>query len=313
MKQKILKISLLCLVFFLVSVACYAGSSHYVPEVGIPGIVGAGENLIFNGLNDFITRLLVFVYRASFIIAFFMLIYTGFLYIFAKDSPVNVRNAMESLKYLGIGIGLILFSYVILYTINPQLVRLSLFNFNINNDDIVAILPEAINKLPVKDMMVNEGISSENAVLIATINEMVKEGHIGGADYTGVITDLKNPSINVKSEIKSVLAHSLTWYLENNHRACGPLDIGPIKTNHANDPLGCSCHISASAIDVFVLNDKAGCNNDLYAFLLKNDDVLGIDVIDERGGKRTEYATTDHFHIQTKKCSIEYAKCKNRK
>ncbi|MDD4123092.1 MAG: pilin [Candidatus Pacebacteria bacterium] len=313
MKKKIFKISLLCLVFFLVGLTCYAGSTHYVPEVGIPGIVGAGESLIFNGLNDFITRLLVFVYRASFIIAFFMLVYTGFLYIFAKDSPVNVRKAMESLKYLGIGIGLILFSYVILYTINPQLVQLSLFDFNINQDDVVAILPEAINKLNVKDMMVQEGISSENAILVATINEMVKEGHIGGADYKVVISDLQDNSINVKSEIKTTLSHVLSWYLENNHRKCGPLDIGPIQTSHANDPSGCSCHISASAIDVYVLNDVAGCNEDLYQFLLKNENLFGIDVIDERGSKQSTYSTSSHFHIQTKKCSVEYGKCINRK
>ena len=309
MNKKILKISLVCLLLLCIGATCFAASVNYVPEVGIPGIVGAGKSITFNGLNDFITRLIVFIYRVSFIIAFFMLVYTGFLYIFAKDSPSNVKNAMESLRFVGIGLGLILFSYVILYTINPQLVRLSLFNFNIKESDVVAILPESINKMKITDMTVIENLSAEDAVVINAINEMVKLGNIGGSDYKGVLIDLKDPKTEVKPEIKKTIILVSRWFMNNNHRDCGPLDIGPIKTGHSDDPYGCSCHIKSAAIDFYVFNDKDGCNNDLYNLLVSNEDALGIDVIDERGSKQTAYSTSPHFHVQTKKCSSEWGQC----
>jgi hypothetical protein len=205
MNKKILKISLVCLLLLCIGATCFATNNAYIPEVGIPGVAGAGKEITFNGLNDFITRFIIFIYRISFVIAFFMLVYTGFLYIFAKDSPINVKNAMESLRFVGIGIGLILFSYVILYTINPQLVKLSLFKFNLDENDIVAIVPESIKKLKVADLAVKDSLTASDSVVVNMLNEMIAGGHIGGSDYKGVLIDLKDKKTNVATEIKETL------------------------------------------------------------------------------------------------------------
>ena len=211
--KNLLIFGILCIIclglFFSVS-ACLADSSFYVFEAGIPGVGAAGEPMLFNGLNDFLTRLIIFVYRISFIIAFFLLLYTGFLYIFAGGNSSAVKKAMESLKFLGIGIGLMLFSYVILYTINPQLVKMNLFDLNMSPDDVVAILPGSLNNMEVKNMKVSKVISSDRINLIKNINKLVSRGDIGGRAYRGVLLDLKNPDIPIKDGIKTTLANVLT-------------------------------------------------------------------------------------------------------
>ena len=76
------------------------------------------------GVGDLIQFIFIFTFWVSGIIAFLALVYAGFLYIVSGANPAVRSNARKRLGAVFWGMGILLFSVVIVNTINPDIGRL---------------------------------------------------------------------------------------------------------------------------------------------------------------------------------------------
>jgi len=98
--------------------------TSYRFEVGIPGIVGKNQSLGIVGLPDLILKSVTMLYVVGAIIAFISLIVAGFQYITSQGNASKTKDAMDRVQKAFIGLLILLGAYAILYTINPDLVKI---------------------------------------------------------------------------------------------------------------------------------------------------------------------------------------------
>ncbi len=111
---------------------------QYTPLATVPiGNTGAAGNLTTAGTqvtpSSYIQNLYVFAFSIATVIAVGSGVWAGVQWMFGGDSPSRISNAKKRLEGVGWGFGLLLCSYLILYTINPQLVTFNLNLGTINN------------------------------------------------------------------------------------------------------------------------------------------------------------------------------------
>ncbi len=97
---------------------------EYTFEVGIPGIVGQNEKLPITGLPGLILKLIFMLYVIGAIVAFVSLVVAGFKYMSSQGNDSKVKDAMDQIQKALIGLFILLGAYLILYTINPDLVSI---------------------------------------------------------------------------------------------------------------------------------------------------------------------------------------------
>ena len=119
MKKKILFISLLSLLLFSFSIVL-AQKIHY-PTVP-PGITPPPPTAK-GGLPLYVKYLFNFSIMIAGIIAFAALVYGGFKYLTSVGNPANREEAKNRITAAFIGLTILLLSYLILVTINPDLTR----------------------------------------------------------------------------------------------------------------------------------------------------------------------------------------------
>lgn len=64
-------------------------------------------------------------FRLAGILAFIMILYAGFLYLTAGGNTEQQKNAQNKIKNAIIGLVLLFSFYIILYTINPDILKIS--------------------------------------------------------------------------------------------------------------------------------------------------------------------------------------------
>ena len=131
LKKKIL-ISLSMVFFLSLILAGYAQAVDFVPSVGIPGSdFKAGETSTAEGnlAGRYIASLYKFFVGIAGVLAVFMIALGGTQWLFSGGSSEKISQAKETIIGAVTGLLLALGSYLILYTINPDLVN---FTFKVN-------------------------------------------------------------------------------------------------------------------------------------------------------------------------------------
>ena len=118
------------------------GGERYIRmQIAIPGITDSCTykvedinkkeviktcNYVSSNLPDYVKKFYNFAVGAIAILAVIMIMIAGLQWIFAAGNPTTITTARSNITSAISGLVLILFSYVLLYTINPNLVNLSL-------------------------------------------------------------------------------------------------------------------------------------------------------------------------------------------
>ena len=105
-------------------------------EIPIPGMTnntltvcsGTGDSLQCNGLANYIITIYKWLIGAVGIVAVAAIMYAGFLWLTAGGNSGNTTKAREVMMNSLVGLALTLGSYLILYTINPELTQFKSLN-----------------------------------------------------------------------------------------------------------------------------------------------------------------------------------------
>ena len=95
----------------------------YKFETGIPGIVGPGQSLQALSLNDFIVKLIKILFPLAGILAFVMIVWAGFEYATSGGDTNKQKDAQDRITNAIIGLILLFAFYIIIYTINPDILK----------------------------------------------------------------------------------------------------------------------------------------------------------------------------------------------
>jgi len=101
---------------------------QYKWEVGIPGFVAKGGvvPLEEEGVSGLIKAIIAWAFKLAGVLAFAMIVYAGFQYLTSGGNTAQQKDAQERIVSAIIGIILLFAFYIILYTINPDILRTSL-------------------------------------------------------------------------------------------------------------------------------------------------------------------------------------------
>lgn len=104
-----------------------------VLNVPIPGLTFAaptkkGDNIVVNFLSTYINAIYKLLIGASIAIAIVMLMIGGFQYSFGAVSTAQIEAAKERIRNAVVGLVLLFGTFILLYTVNPQLTLLSPLN-----------------------------------------------------------------------------------------------------------------------------------------------------------------------------------------
>jgi len=101
---------------------------QYKWEVGIPGFV-AKDGVVpleGEGVSDLIKAIIAWAFKLAGVLAFIMIVYAGFQYLVSGGNTAQQKDAQERIVSVIIGIVLLFAFYIILYTINPNILNTSL-------------------------------------------------------------------------------------------------------------------------------------------------------------------------------------------
>lgn len=107
--------------FFLLPFFVFAANTTYVPMENIPG----AESQMTGDFYTYISGIYKFGIWAVGIAAFFMIIFGGFMYITSAGNNASMEKAKGVITDALVGLLLAMLSYLLLYIINPDLVRIN--------------------------------------------------------------------------------------------------------------------------------------------------------------------------------------------
>ncbi len=111
------------ILLLVASYASYTAMAVVQLETGLPNIPG-GQLPVGQELPSYIRYLFIFGLGAIAILALAQMIIGGIQYILAAGSVVKHEDAKDTIQQALLGLGLLLVSYLLLNTINPDLVNL---------------------------------------------------------------------------------------------------------------------------------------------------------------------------------------------
>lgn len=114
-------------IFFIIGLIGFSTNNNFTfaqkqLEVKYPNIPGAQTPAIKNGIPDYVKYIFNFAILASGFIALVVLIYAGAKYMTSAGNPQAIGDSKEQISGAILGILILFLSYVLLTTINPQLV-----------------------------------------------------------------------------------------------------------------------------------------------------------------------------------------------
>lgn len=152
-----------------------AAEGDFVPLETIPGVIDAetakDPSKFFNGLFTFGIAIAGFL-------AVIMIAYGGIQYM-STDAVSGKGEGREKITYAIMGLLLVLFAYILLNTINPDILKFDLFNktgTNINNSKILQQSSGSI------DVNISAGIPATTDNQIKLLEDLIKNGNISESD-----------------------------------------------------------------------------------------------------------------------------------
>jgi len=88
--------------------------------------ISIGGKTQFKDLGDYFKTIYIWALSIGGVVALALVIVGGFMYMTSAGSPDRVKNAKQRISHALLGLFFLLISYTLLYTINPDLVRLQL-------------------------------------------------------------------------------------------------------------------------------------------------------------------------------------------
>lgn len=118
-----MKYIFIIILLFTIGYAPYAIMSQVKLETGLPNIP---SNQLTTGqeLPEYINYLFIFGLGLIAVLALAQMMVGGIKYVLAAGNVATIEDAKETIKQALIGLGLLLISYLLLRTINPDLVNL---------------------------------------------------------------------------------------------------------------------------------------------------------------------------------------------
>jgi len=99
-------------------------TAAYTFETGIPGIAKKGETLPTSGISNLVNKIIVFVFALAGLLSMAMIIYAGVEISISAGNANLQRDAKDRLLWAIVGLVFLFTSYILLYTINPELVQI---------------------------------------------------------------------------------------------------------------------------------------------------------------------------------------------
>lgn len=229
---------------------------NYIFEVGIPGIVAKNESLNVVGLPNLILKAISLLYIVGAIIAFISLLFAGFQYMSSQGNASKTRDAMDRVSKAFIGLAILLGAYLILYTINPDLVILpnqifvspnAAFNqLDIPLDPLKGYENSNYEAFTYSDIYNEQDDYLANAIIETMLNNAAD---IEGESTASVIDDLDNKRLD--PQLLTVLEYVLGLAIDKTVKpaVCGKIIVGPIMRA---EPVG-SCHNVGKAFDIEII------------------------------------------------------------
>lgn len=124
MKRRNIKIILLLTLIILAAPILVAqAATQYHWQVPFPGVnLNALNNL--DGVGDLVNVVIRLAYRAAMLFTLYKILAIGFMYMTGQGKADVMVNVSKGMKNILIGILILFGSYLILFTINPDLVKL---------------------------------------------------------------------------------------------------------------------------------------------------------------------------------------------
>jgi len=247
----------------------------YKFETGIPGIVGPGQSLQALSLNDFIVKLIKILFPLAGILAFVMIVWAGFEYATSGGDTNKQKNAQDRIANAIIGLVLLFAFYIIIYTINPDILRTQ----NIEITPITTpVTKEAImQRLNDYNIPLSYDLLQSFAYADNNLGDLLRALFMN-TYYTKNNDGIYEPRTN-----------PIEWYVTE---ACITNTL-PCKTTYAGHETG-SCHYSGTCVDL-VLKNPTDINK---AEFIKIATELGLSIYNEYSTVCTTPGTTGlHFHV----------------
>lgn len=102
------------------------GRGYCIPATKAQTAITVGDNSVFGNLGDYIKNIYIYLISIGGLIAAILVIKGGFEYVTSTGNSQRVEGAKETIRNALIGLALLLGSYTLLYTINPDLLKLKL-------------------------------------------------------------------------------------------------------------------------------------------------------------------------------------------
>lgn len=109
------------IIFFLGAHVVFGANPQYVPLVGIPGLTNTG----ISSLPDFINKVYVLVIALGTTFGVLKIAFAGVKYSLT-DVISSKQSAKEDIKGVLLGLAILLLPNIVLYTINPNLIKLNI-------------------------------------------------------------------------------------------------------------------------------------------------------------------------------------------
>jgi hypothetical protein len=151
MKERLLKnakILLLALYLFLIANSTLAAERAL--EVNYPSAGGSAPTTTGVSFPEYVIYIYKFIITAAGVIAFGVLVLAGIRFLTSAGKPENLTKARDQIVSAFWGIILLLASYLILSTINPQLVLFNLPGISLPQ---ISPAPQPIAELPTSDLL----------------------------------------------------------------------------------------------------------------------------------------------------------------
>ncbi len=216
-KMKIVKIFFLFFIIIVVLLSCFLISSTPVfaqrrLEVDYPEVKGDRPEEVTTLIPDYVKYIFNFAIWISGFIALVVLIYAGFIYFTSTGNPEKIKDAKDRILYAFLGLVILFGSYLLLTSINPDLVVFHLKRLTPiisklppgilackaqprteSGDDAVTIAFQLANNFPYEPLWRQKEISKELEYIFEQISKncytIGTRGNIK-SDFDNKVTDI---------------------------------------------------------------------------------------------------------------------------
>jgi len=126
MNKKLIFILSLLILSSVITTSVWAAATNtcYTFETGVPFIAGKGECKAPSGLANMIVSLIPILFRIAGVLAFVMIVVAGFQYATSGGDINKQKDAQDRIINAIIGLVLLFAFYLIIYTINPDILNI---------------------------------------------------------------------------------------------------------------------------------------------------------------------------------------------